>query len=207
MRIAFTFDDGPIGCSDHSYSIRIQNVLKQNHCNATFFYIGNKINDNIKAEIKRAHDLGFEVGNHTFTHPFLTRLSEDEVKQEVLSTELLLTDIIGKKPDLFRAPYMDMDARTAALIDYPMISCAVDSQDYTHISTGEIIRRVLTQATDGAVILLHETYPTTAAAVEYLVPYLTRRGHEIVSVSELYRAAGKTLQNSKTHTHTGSEPQ
>lgn len=192
MKLCFTFDDGPVGTLDTSYSIRIQNVLKKYGANATFFYWCNRITDDNRAEIRRAYDLGFEIGNHTYTHPALTNLTPEEIKEEIEHADALLTEITGEHPTFVRPPYLAMNEETAALIPFPMINCSIDTRDWDKVSTQEIIDKVLTQAHDGAIILMHETYPTTADAVEYLVPELKKRGVEIVSVSELFRAAGIT---------------
>lgn len=206
MKISFTFDDGPVGALDTSYSIRIQNSLKQHNCSATFFYVGEKINEETAAEIRRAHDLGFEIGNHTVTHRDLTKLTPEEVQDEIRQTDEKISAITGVPVKLVRPPYLAMDARTAALIPYPMIGCSVDTKDYNLVPADEIIRTVLEEATDGCIILMHETYPDTAAAVEYLVPELTSRGHQIVSVSGLMSAAGKKLEPGRTYSHSMSEP-
>lgn len=206
MRIAFTFDDGPVGVSDASYSVRIQNALKQHGCCATFFYVGEKINEDTAAEIRRARELGFEIGNHTVSHRDLTKLSDEEVREEIQQANAKISAITGSPAKLVRPPYLAMDARTAALIPYPLVSCSVDTRDYTHTPADEIIRTVLEQATDGCIILMHETYPDTAAAVEYLVPELTAKGHQILSVSGLMSAAGKNLEPGRTYSHSMSEP-
>lgn len=191
MKLCFTFDDGPVGTLDTCYSIRIQNVLKKHGANATFFYWCNRIDDDTRAEIRRAYDLGFEIGNHTYTHQALTELTPEQITEEIQRADALLTEITGEHPRFVRPPYLAMNDETAAHIPYPLINCSVDTRDWDKVSSKEIIDKVW-NAPDGAVILMHETYPTTADAVEYLVPELVKRGVEIVSVSELFAAAGIT---------------
>ena len=81
--MAFTFDDGPVGTADTATSIRIQNALAASKQNATFFYWGSRINASTETEIKRAFDMGFEIGNHSFAHKNMQLLSAEEAEEEI----------------------------------------------------------------------------------------------------------------------------
>lgn len=206
MRIAFTFDDGPAEAFCASFPVRIHNALKQYGCCATFFYVAGKIKEENAAEIRRAYELGFEIGSHSVSHQDLTKLGQEEVIKEIRQADEKISKITGSPVTLFRAPYLAMDERTAALVPYPMISCSVDTKDYNHIPADEIIRIVQEEATDGCIVLMHEIYPDTAAAVEYLVPELTAKGHQIMSVSGLMSSFGKELKPGRTYSHSMSDP-
>ncbi len=191
--IAFTFDDGPVGTSDTASSIRIQNALRDSGQHATFFYWGTTINNSTKDEIKRAYDLGFEIGNHTNTHPDLTSLTADKISENYLACANKLTEITGLTHFLVRPPYLAVNSTVKANVREPMINCSIDTKDWNGATTEEIINTIRTQMKDGSIVLMHETYTTTAEAMEILIPELVAEGWQIVSVSELFKAKGLTL--------------
>ena len=191
--IAFTFDDGPVGTSDHSTSIRIQNALRDAGQHATFFYWGNNIKLTTKDEIKRAFELGFEIGNHTNTHPDLTKLTAEQIADNYLTCAGKLTEITGLSHFLVRPPYLATNATVRAAVREPMINCSIDTKDWDGATADEIINTIRTQMKDGSIVLMHENYATTAEAMERLIPELVAEGWQIVSVSELFKAKGLEL--------------
>lgn len=190
--IAFTFDDGPIGDYNNSYSDRILDVLEKYNMHSTFFYVGNKINDSNKAEIKRAYKLGCEIGNHTYTHSDLTKLSNDEILAEIYVTNNLLNEITGLDNFIVRPPFGSLNATVKEKINAPLITWSIDSGDW-HGNYDSMTKIIKEQARDGAIVLMHETYDYTAKAVEDLIPYFVEQGYQIVSVSELFAMKGVEL--------------
>ena len=197
--IALTFDDGPVGTADSASSIRIQNALAAAGQHATFFYWGNHINSGNEAEIKRAFDMGFEIGNHTFSHPDLTTLSAEKIMEEVAKSAEKLTAITGLEHFLVRPPYLATNATVKAAVREPMINCSIDSKDWAGATAEEMIETISTKKQDGAIVLLHETYDATADAMEVLIPQLVAEGWQIVSVSELFKAKGLELKDGQVY--------
>ncbi|MDD6034890.1 MAG: polysaccharide deacetylase family protein [Lachnospiraceae bacterium] len=193
--IAFTFDDGPVGTADTAYSIRIQNALSAAGQHATFFYWGNHINSINAEEIKRAHELGFEIGNHTYSHSNLTELSAEKIWENVSKCAEKLTEITGLEEFLVRPPYLAVNATVKATVPEPLINCSIDSKDWAGATCDDIINTITSQKKDGAIVLMHETYSSTADAMEKLIPQLVEEGWQIVSVSELFKAKGLELLN------------
>jgi peptidoglycan/xylan/chitin deacetylase (PgdA/CDA1 family) len=191
--LALTFDDGPIGDYKNSNSDRILNVLEKYGVHSTFFYVGNKINDSNKSEIERAFNLGCEIGNHTYTHSDLTKLSNDEILTEVHVTNNLLYEITGLNNFVVRPPFGSLNSTVKELINAPLITWSIDSGDW-HGDYDSMTKIIKEQARDGAIILMHETYDHTAKAVEDLIPYFVEQGYQIVSVSELFAMKGVELQ-------------
>ncbi len=195
--VALSFDDGPISTAQNSAPIRIQNAIAENGFHATFFYWGERITSANEAEITRAHNLGFEVANHTYTHPYLTNLSADGIKQEIQKTADILTRLTGKTKFLIRPPYLAVNSTVQQNVGAPLITCSVDSQDWNGASSQQIIDTIVSKMNDGSldnsVVLMHENYDSTATAIEYLVPYLKQNGWQVVTVSEMFMANNKTL--------------
>lgn len=201
--VALTFDDGPVGTADTATSIRIQNALANNGAHATFFYWGNRITSTNEAEITRAYELGFEVANHTYSHPDLTALSEDEIKSEINQTAGILNRLTGQTDFLIRPPYLATNATVQSIAGAPLINCAVDSADWNGASAQDIINTITTKMQDGSldnsIVLMHETYESTAEAMEYLAPYMAQNGWQIVTVSELFKANGQTMYDGQIY--------
>lgn len=198
--IAFTFDDGPMGAADTATSIRIQNALSAAGQHATFFYWGSRINSATEKEIVRAYELGFEIGNHTYSHANLTELTEDKMLSEINKCADKLSALTGLEHFLVRPPYLATNYNVKSTVTEPMINCSIDSKDWAGATTEEIINTITTQKKDGAIVLMHENYTSTATAVETLVPQLVAEGWQIVSVSELFKAKGMELKDGQVYT-------
>ena len=199
--IAFTFDDGPVGTANTATSIRIQNALAAYGQHATFFYWGNSLNAATEAEIKRAYDMGFEIGNHTLSHQDLSNLKSDKIIDEVTKQANKLSAITGLEHFLVRPPFLSANTTVKNTVREPMITCSIDSKDWAGASTEQIINTINSQKHDGAIVLMHETYSTTATAMETLIPQLVAEGWQIVSVSELFKAKGLELKDGQVYTN------
>ena len=197
--IAFTFDDGPVGTADSASSIRIQDALAASGQHATFFYWGNRINATNEAEIKRAYDMGFEIGNHTYSHTDLTTLTPEKMLDNLAKCTDKLTAITGLEHFLIRPPYLSTNQNVRSTVREPMINCSIDTKDWDGATTQQIIDRINSQKKDGAIVLMHETYTTTAEAMELLIPQLVAEGWQIVSVSELFKAKGQELKDGQVY--------
>ncbi len=201
--VAFTFDDGPVAYAEDSTAMRILKTYEKYGQTATFFYVGQKINEASIPEMKFAQSIGCEAGNHTFTHCFLTEKTEAEIKEELSKTAEAEEKVLGAAPRLMRLPYLAANDTVIATVEYPMINCSVDSRDWADIPTEEIIQRIMDAEAAGelenAVVLMHEQYATTAAAVEYLLPILIEKGYRFVTVSELAKQNGVELEAHKIY--------
>ena len=194
LLMAFTFDDGPVGTADTATSIRIQNALAASKQNATFFYWGSRINTSTETEIKRAFDMGFEIGNHTESHSDLTTLTPEQVAEESTVCAEKLTAITGLKDFLVRPPYLSVNQTVCDALNAPIIHCSIDTRDWAGATAEEMIDTINNKKTDGAIVLMHENYASTAEAMEVLLPQLVAEGWQIVSVSELFKAKGLELK-------------
>lgn len=201
--VAFTFDDGPVAYAEDSTAMRILKTYEKYGQTATFFYVGQKINEGSTPEMKFAQSIGCEAGNHTFTHCFLTEKTVEEIQEELAKTTEAEEKVLGVAPKLMRLPYLAANETVTATVDYPMINCSVDSRDWSNIPTEEIIQRIMDADAAGelenAVVLMHEQYATTAAAVEYLLPTLIEKGYRFVTVSELAKQNGVELEAHKIY--------
>ena len=197
---AIAFDDGAVGTASTDYSIRIQDAIANSGFRATFFYVGNWINGSNQGEIKRAYELGMEIANHSTTHTDLTKLSAAEIRKEYDTTSDKIKAITGQGTSpVMRPPYLSVnDTVKSALSDVALVNCSIDTGDWNGATSDQIISKIKTAMSNGtldnAIVLCHETYDSTATAMEYLAPYLKSQGWQIVTVSELFAANGKELK-------------
>ena len=147
-----------------------------------------------------------EIANHSTSHPNLTTKSASEIRSEYNTTQQKLRDIIGAEPAaLMRLPYFACNSAVqSALSDVSLITCSIDTQDWNGATSDQIIARIKAAMNDGSldnsIVLCHETYASTAEVIEYLAPYLKEQGWQIVTVSELFEANGKTLEGGNVYT-------
>ncbi len=97
--IRLTFDDGP-----GAYTEQVLNILKRYNVHATFYLVGRNIGGH-ESTLQRIHNEGHALGNHSYTHPDLTRLPRDRVLQEIASTQAAIQQASGINPTAFRPPY------------------------------------------------------------------------------------------------------
>lgn len=190
-RIALTFD----ACSTkmNEYDERVINTLIANRVPATIFIGGIwSIRSGEKVKAMAANPL-FELGNHTFSHPHMPRLTEAQMRDELLRTQDELLGLTGKEPRFFRPPFGEYDdrvLRVAASLGLLTIQYDLPSGDPSRKATKErIVSWVLNHARPGSIVVMHinHTRLRTAEALPEIVKGLRKRGYELVTVGELLR--------------------
>ncbi len=191
--VALTFDDGP----NKDTTLPILNTLKKYDSAATFFILGNRASSNVEI-LKRMVEEGSEIGNHSYNHKELTKLSVDGVREQILSTQTIVKDLIGIEPKLMRPTYGSFNDDLKSRVDMPLVLWSIDTLDWKSRDARAVTNHVLENVKDGDIVLMHDIYDSTAQAVELLVPQLIERGYQLVTVSELYQARGESLRAGET---------
>jgi peptidoglycan/xylan/chitin deacetylase (PgdA/CDA1 family) len=186
--LALTFDDGP----HPIYTPQILDVLARHHVHATFFLVGSNV-VRYPGVVARMYREGHQIGNHTWSHPDLTRLSASAIRDQIERTNEAIEAIIGVRPTTIRPPYGAIDARVRHLLDQHIVLWTVDPNDWRDRVTKTVIFRVVHKAQVLSDILLHDIHPTTAAAVDTIVSSLLDEGYTFVTIDEL-AGLGKTKQ-------------
>ncbi|NLZ45120.1 MAG: polysaccharide deacetylase family protein [Clostridiales bacterium] len=189
--IALTFDDGP----NTTTTMRVLDKCEEYGVVASFFVIGNNINENSAEAIKRAYALGCEIDNHSKTHGYLNKMTEDEVKAEIQFTNDKVKELIGIEPKFFRPPYIATSSIMYDSIDMPFI-CGIGSNDWdAKVSVEDRAGKILDQIKDGSIILLHDSEGNlkTVQALDILIPELKKQGYQFATVSELFEAKGVAI--------------
>ncbi len=193
QRIALTFDDGPSEWADPLLDIPATHSV-----HATFFVVGSYVQERADL-VRRMHDAGHELGNHTFDHVDAAHEREDDVlRDQIARTSEAIEAATGTGPALMRPPYGKDVCRVARLAGgrglAPTVLWSVQAWDWDGETGATWIReRVLEDVHPGAIVLLHDGAPpydsssrqATVEAVAGLVPELLGRGFEPVTVSEL----------------------
>lgn len=182
--VALTYDDGP-----SIYTPRILKTLKENNSVATFFVVGNRV-PMYSDTVKKAYDMGCEIGNHTYEHKSLPNLSETEVKRQISKTNKEVKKAIGEKPVVMRPTGGATNTHIKKWVGMPSIIWSVDTLDWKTRNADSTRRAVLNRVKDGDIVLMHDLYSATATASETIIPELVRRGYQLVTVSELAECRG-----------------
>ena len=197
--IALTFDDGPNSTTTNE----VIDKLEKYGIVASFFLIGNNIDDGSAKAVKRAYDLGCEIDNHSRTHSNMTELTAEEIKAEYDYTDGKVYEITGEHTKFFRPPYIAVHQIMFDNIDVPFIA-GIGANDWEDRVTAEMrARMILKQAKDGDIILLHdaEGNSMTVEALDTIIPELQKQGYKFVTVTELFKAKGIEPDMEKVYTN------
>lgn len=182
--LALAFDDGP----NLTTESKMLDVLEKHKVPATFFLIGSNIDDDSAENMKRAVSLGCELGNHSFTHPMMSRMDEDQVKEEVEATSDMIEKITGQRPKFFRPPYINVKPEMYDWIDLTFI-CGKGCEDWVATVGKEArLKGIIENAEPGAIYLLHdfEGNEATVEALDEAIPVLKEQGYTFVTLSQLF---------------------
>ncbi|MGP4068594.1 polysaccharide deacetylase family protein [Halobacillus sp. B29] len=177
--VALTFDDGP----HPEVTANILETLSEYEARATFFMIGKRISYYPEVAKQVAKE-GHEIGNHTWDHPRLSRLPQKEVTQQIDSTQQIIKQVTGQKPDIIRLPFGDRPPVTYKK-EIGTVPWTVEVKGWQKLEPSQVAENVLSQVEDGSIILLHDLQPSMEEAVELIVKSLKQEGYTFVTVSEL----------------------
>lgn len=191
--VALTFDDGP-----GPYTKSILKCLDKYDAHATFFVLGNSVN-NYKSAVKKADVIGCEIGSHSFNHSNLSLLSVKGIKSQMNKTDKRLKAIIGHGATLMRPPYGAINSSVKDNVKKPIITWNIDTRDWETRSASATYKSVMNNVSDGDIILMHDIHAPTKTAALKIIPALKKRGYQIVTVSELAEYKGIKLKNGKVY--------
>lgn len=185
-KIALTFDDGP----HPHYTPEILSILREYGVHATFFVIGENVGY-YPDLVGRILADGHELGNHTMHHSRMSRLTPQEMREEIQGTERAIYELTDYCTKLLRPPEGMMDDRVidaAIELDYRIILWNIDTRDWDHTSPDAIAAHILSHVKSGDIILMHDYIgrdSPTPEALRLVIPALLEAGYHFVGVSEL----------------------
>lgn len=191
--VALTFDDGPYD----RVTNRIVKVLAKHDSRATFFVVGNRV-ERYADTMKNAYNKGNQIATHTFDHGDLSKMKKKQIRRELKRAFRVMKKINGENPTMLRPPYGNVNDKMRQTIRIPMIYWNVDTEDWASRNKDKILSRCKS-IKDGDIVLMHDLYPSTAAAVEKLVPKLRKKGFQLVTVEELFYYKGIDAKGGKVY--------
>lgn len=177
--IALTFDDGP-----SKYTNKILKLLKDNNAVGTFFVIGNKV-ETYQDTILEMYKNGNEIGNHSYNHKWLTRLTEEEFNEQITKTGDIIKQITGFTPKLLRPTYGSINKKIRSMSPLEITMWTVDTRDWSNTNYQKIAEKALKEIKDGDIVLMHDIYERSYKALEIILSKLKKQGYQFVTVSEL----------------------
>ena len=180
---------------------QIIDILERYQVKATFFVVGEWV-DKYPESVKALHDAGHEIMSHSNDHAHFSRLSVEEITEDLNTCNDKIEAITGVRPTLFRCPYGEYDDHvisTVRSLGMEPIQWDVDSLDWKDISADEITRRVTGKVQPGSIVLFHNAALHTPEALPAIIEALLQEGYTFVPISELI------LKGEYTIDHTGRQ--
>lgn len=181
--IALTFDDGP-----GPYTEKLLDILDKYDAKATFFLIGSKVSGQASV-VRSIQARGHQLGNHSWSHPELPKLSVDQIAGEIDRTNEAIRQATGVKPSILRPPYGAVNGvvlEQLRLRNMSSILWSVDTRDWADRNSQIVCSRAVAGARPGAVILMHDIHQTSVNAVPCILSSLKQQGYSFVTIQRLH---------------------
>lgn len=183
-RVALTFDDGP----HPEMTRRFLALLAEKNVKATFFLLGPNVEKNPDI-VKEIVESGHEVGNHSWNHPVLNKLTPEKIREQLEKTSQAITDASGAQVRLVRPPYGSVNKKVEDICDSlgaKIICWSIDTDDWRKTTTKEkMVETVKKNIRDGAIILMHDRFEKSYETTAEVIDALRAEGYEFVTVGEL----------------------
>lgn len=199
--VALTFDDGP-----GQYTDKLLDCLEENGAKATFYMLGQNV-ERYPDIVKRMHDLGMELSNHTYDHKDLAKLTQSQITEEIEKTSSLIQDAAGVLPDTLRPPGGSYNDTVQKLAGMPIVKWSIDTKDWKTKSEDQTYQCVMDNVEDGSIVLMHDIHEWSVDAAIRLITDLIEEGYKLVTVQELAQAKGITLEDGQVYEFLGDGTQ
>ena len=192
--VALTFDDGP----SPRCTPQLLDGLKERGVHATFFVVGCQVVKDPDIVTRMAAE-GHQVGNHSYDHKELDKLSAQEAAQDMQKNDQLLQELLGEGDYWVRPPYGLLSEEESSALTVPIINWSVDTEDWKSKDAGKILDIIYRDTGDGDIILLHDRYLNSVSAALQAVDHLQQQGYRFVTVAELLALRGIQPEGGATY--------
>ena len=200
-KVAISFD-----CAwGTDYTDQLLSVMESENVKSTFFAVEFWVEKH-PDYVKKIYDAGHEIGTHSATHPYMSKLSSEAIERELNTSCTAIQNITGTRPTLFRPPYGDYNDRlieVATKQNLYVIQWDVDSLDWKDLSASQITERVLKRVKNGSIVLFHNQGLHTAQALPSIIKGLKQKGYTFSTIGQMIykdnyiiNADGGQMQNS-----------
>lgn len=182
-KIAISFD----AAWGDDFTLEILDILDEYQVKTTFFLVGFWV-DKFPDHVKEIHKRGHEIGNHSSNHPYMTKLSDEEILRELSITSDKIKALTKQQPTLFRPPFGDYNDRLIRLCNengYHVIQWDVDSLDWKEMGSQAVVDRVTRNVGKGSIVLFHNNAKYVLDYLPTVLERLQGEGYEIVPISQL----------------------
>jgi len=180
--IALTFDDGP-----SEETLRIVAELEKYNSRGTFCVVGSRL-EAFESVLRETVAAGQEIGNHTWNHRNLEEISADNARSQISRVNEAVYEMTGYTIKVLRPPYGANNKRVRNIcgeMDMYLAHWKLDTQDWVSRNTSKVYKKIIREVENGAIILCHDLYSTTADAVIQAIPELISDGYQLVTVTEM----------------------
>ncbi|MBE6008958.1 MAG: hypothetical protein E7235_07155 [Lachnospiraceae bacterium] len=195
--VALTFDDGPSKHTD-----RLLDIFAEYGGKGTFFVVGN-ILDNRAETLKRTVAEGHQLAGHSWDHRQLTKLTGDDLVNQIMATRAKIYDLTGIDTPVIRPPYGSYNDEVKQVCKdhgVMIVNWSVDTLDWKYKDANTIYSTIMADVKDGDIILCHDLHGTTVDAMEMVIPALIEKGYQLVTVSELLDAGNREIIAGEVYT-------
>lgn len=192
--VALTFDDGP----SPRCTPQLLDGLKERGVHATFFVVGCQVVKDPDIVTRMAAE-GHQVGNHSYDHKELDKLSAQEAAQDMQKNDALLRELLGEGDYWVRPPYGLLSEEESSALTVPIINWSVDTEDWKSKDAEKILDIIYRDTGDGDIILLHDRYLNSVSAALQAVDHLQQQGYRFVTVAELLALRGIQPEGGATY--------
>lgn len=192
--IAFTFDDGPsyIGTN------KLLDNLDKYNARVTFFVLGSRVNS-YKDTLKRAYDMGNLIGSHTYSHSNLLKLDNYSITNEIKKTNDAIKSVTNSDTFYLRPPYGNINSNIKELSNMYTILWNLDTEDWRYKDANKIANYIVDNASDGAIVLLHDLYETSVDGALLAMERLEKEGYAFVTIEEMAKLKNIQLNKEKSY--------
>ena len=192
--IAFTFDDGPsyIGTN------KLLDNLDKYNARVTFFVLGSRVN-NYKDTLTKAYKMGNTIGSHTYSHSNLLKLDNYSVMDEIKKTNEAIKNITGSETIYLRPPYGNINSDIKNISNMYTILWDLDTEDWKYKDKNRIADYIVSNAHDGAIVLLHDLYETSVDGALLAMERLEKEGYAFVTIDEMIKIKNIQLDINKSY--------
>ena len=177
------------------HTLKILDILDEYDVKATFFLVGLWV-DKYPELVKEIHDRGHEIGNHSASHPYMTKLSEAKMREELSAMSDKVEAITGERPTLFRPPYGDYNNAVVTVSraeGYECVQWSVDSLDWKNRGVEDLIRRATKNIQKGDIVLFHNDSDSIADALPAILDDYKAKGLSVIPVSKMLLQGNTTI--------------
>ena len=184
------------------YTDKLLEIMKDEDVTCTFFTVefwAKKHPD----YLKKISEAGHEIGTHSATHPYMSKLSKDTIIRELTSSSKAISDVTGKNVELFRPPYGDYNdllIETAEQLGLYTIQWDVDSLDWKDLSASEIANRVVSRVKNGSIVLFHNQGLHTHESLRNIIRTLKSKGYSFLPIGKMIYKKGYKILPDGTQT-------